>query len=195
MEEGQNVCDEGGEENADFQNMLQGVRCAAHTLQLAILDALAEPGITVIAKARAVCKTLRSQTFMAAIRLAGQKKPIIDCLTRWCSTCLMLERLIELREFITELTNKGKNQNLKLTEQDWSRIEDIVKVLKPARILTNVLQSEQLTIGDFYGSWLRCQLEISKFNSSFAKNLLKHMKKRLAVLLTSEVVLAALDPR
>jgi bifunctional polynucleotide phosphatase/kinase len=197
MEEGQNVSDEGGEESAELQNMLQGVRCAAHTLQLAILDALAEPGIAVIAKARAVCKTLRSQTFMAAIRLAGQKKPIIDCLTRWCSTCLMLERLIELKEFIAELTNEGKNQNLKLTEQDWSRIEDIIKILKPARILTTVLQSEQLTIGDFYGSWLKCQLEISKFNSSFAKNLLKHMKKRLAVLLTSEVVLAALylDPR
>ncbi|KZS03636.1 Zinc finger BED domain-containing-like protein [Daphnia magna] len=39
--------------------------------------------------------------------------------------------------------------------------------------------------------------EISKFNSTFAKNLLKHMKKRLSVLLKSEVVLAALylDPR
>ena len=61
----------------------------------------------------------------------------------------MLERLIELKEFITELTNEGKNQNLKLTEQDWSKNEDIVKVLKPACILTNVLKSEQLTIGIF----------------------------------------------
>ena len=69
VKEGQNVCDERGEESANFQNILQSVRCAAHTLQRAILDALADPGTTVIAKARAVCKTLRSQTFMAAIRL------------------------------------------------------------------------------------------------------------------------------
>ena len=86
MEEGQNVCDEGGKKSVDFQNMLQGVRCAAHTIQLAIqlaiLDALAEPGITVTAKARAVCKTLRGQTFMAAIRLACQKKPPLLTLRR-----------------------------------------------------------------------------------------------------------------
>ncbi|KZS04144.1 Zinc finger BED domain-containing-like protein [Daphnia magna] len=82
MKEGQNACEEGGEESMEVRTLLQGVRCSAHTLQLAILDALDEPGITIIAKARAVCKVLRSQTFMAAIRLAGQKKPIIDCLTR-----------------------------------------------------------------------------------------------------------------
>ncbi|KZR96122.1 Uncharacterized protein APZ42_009715, partial [Daphnia magna] len=109
MEEGQNACKEGGEESMEVQTLLQGVRCSAHTLQLAILDALDEPGITIIAKARAVCKVLRSQTFMAAIRLAGQKKPLINCLTRWCSTCLMLERLIELKQFISELTKDGKN--------------------------------------------------------------------------------------
>lgn len=78
MEEGQNTCEEGEEESMEVQTLLQGVRCAAHTLQLAILDALDEPGITIISKTRVVCKVLRSQTFMAAIRLAGQKKPIID---------------------------------------------------------------------------------------------------------------------
>jgi hypothetical protein len=90
------------------QILLQGLRCATHTLQITILDALDEPGITIIAKARVVCKVFRSQTFMAAIRLAGKNKPIIDCLTRWCSTCLMLERLIELKEFFSERTKDGK---------------------------------------------------------------------------------------
>jgi hypothetical protein len=32
--------------------MLQGVRCAVQILQLTILDALDEPGITIISKAR-----------------------------------------------------------------------------------------------------------------------------------------------
>jgi hypothetical protein len=35
---------EGGEESMEVQTLLQGVRCADHTLQLAILDALDEPG-------------------------------------------------------------------------------------------------------------------------------------------------------
>jgi hypothetical protein len=104
---------------------------------------------------------------MAAIRLAGQKKPIINCLTRWCSTCLMLERLIELKEFISELTKDGKNPSLKLTGQDWSIIEDIVKTCKPARILTNVLQSKQLTIGDFYGAWLKMSTRNFKIQLNF----------------------------
>ncbi|EFX80196.1 hypothetical protein DAPPUDRAFT_318888 [Daphnia pulex] len=108
------------EESMDVQTLLQGVRCAAHTLQLAILDALEEPDIAIIAKVRVACKVLRSQSFKAAIWLAGQKKPIIDCLTCWCSTCLMLERLIELKEFISELTKTKKNPSLKRTGQHWS---------------------------------------------------------------------------
>jgi hypothetical protein len=73
MEEGQNVSDEGGEESAELQNMLQGVRCAAHTLQLAILDALAEPGIAVIAKARAVCRDLKESNVYGSNK-AGRSK-------------------------------------------------------------------------------------------------------------------------
>jgi hypothetical protein len=72
----------------------------------ASLVALAEPAVTVIAKARAVCKTFRNQKFMAAIKQAGQKNPMIDCLTRWCSTSLKLERLIKLKEFIAELKKR-----------------------------------------------------------------------------------------
>ncbi len=47
MEEGQNVCEERGEESVDFQNMLKGVRCAAHTLQLALLFSLIFRGSSV----------------------------------------------------------------------------------------------------------------------------------------------------
>jgi hypothetical protein len=35
-----------------------------------------------------------------------------------------------------------------------------------AHILTNVLQSEQLTTEDFYEAWLKYQVEISKFKIS-----------------------------
>ncbi len=54
----------------DVQTLLQGVRCAAHTLQLAILDALDEPDIAIIAKARVDCNVLRSQSFKAASQVA-----------------------------------------------------------------------------------------------------------------------------
>lgn len=52
MEKGQNACKEGGEESMEVPTLLQGVRYAGHTLKLTILDALDEPGVTIIAKAR-----------------------------------------------------------------------------------------------------------------------------------------------
>lgn len=70
---------------------------------------------------------------MTSIKFSGQK-----------TTHLMLERLFELRDFIAELTI---DPSLKLSNQDWIIIQDIFRKFKPARILTNILQSEQLTIG------------------------------------------------
>ncbi len=52
MEKEQNACKEGGEESMEVPTLLQGVRCAAHTIKLTILDALDEPGETIIVKAK-----------------------------------------------------------------------------------------------------------------------------------------------
>lgn len=55
-----------GLDGADFKC---GVRCAAHTLQLAIIDAVKHSGInTLIAQCRALVKKLRAQCAMGLIR-------------------------------------------------------------------------------------------------------------------------------
>jgi hypothetical protein len=70
----------------DFGNRchdLEGVRCAAHTLQLAVLDALkTKPYCELIQKVRTVSKTLKTQTIQMVLDRLNQKHAILDCPTR-----------------------------------------------------------------------------------------------------------------
>lgn len=72
-----------------------GVNCVAHTLQLAVRDALKRlhgDYLDVIELATRVCSFLRNQTTEIAMRGIGVEynRPRIDCKTRWGSTCLMV---------------------------------------------------------------------------------------------------------
>ena len=128
---------------------IRSVRCAAHTLQLAVSDVLKDDKTAaIISQARGVCKKLRAPGVRSILKAMQKKKPIIDCPTRWHSTLDMLERLVELKE----CCNK-KNKDQYLHPKTWMEIEDLVCSLTPARIATKQLQEEQLVIGDFYRTW------------------------------------------
>lgn len=66
------------------------IRCAAHTMQLCVLDSLKdttsiermETYHDIIKKARNVVKTLRNQNFMSLIQEEKLPKPILDCASR-----------------------------------------------------------------------------------------------------------------
>jgi len=65
---------------------VEGFRCAAHTLQLAVLDALKlAPVDRLINRAREVMKILKNQTFMILLRREKRKKPML-CKTRYIIT-------------------------------------------------------------------------------------------------------------
>ena len=126
--------------------MLRGLRCAAHTLQLAVDDALKQSSLkSDIAKARHVCKILRNPSIMVILKKLKRKKPILDCVTRWHSTCDMLKRLFSLKDFCQEMA--ASNAELHLLESQWN----LLTGLEPARIAAKVLQQQHLTLGDFYG--------------------------------------------
>lgn len=61
----------------------------------------------------------------------------------------MLERLVQLREFINGLVQTGEKdyENLELSDNDWEKILNILEVFLKLRITTKKLQSEQLTPG------------------------------------------------
>lgn len=74
---------------------VNGVKCAAHTLQLAINDALKDKRLDVnkmIKLCRLVCKTLRKMSYQYILEEngIGTKSPRMDCITRWSSTYYMV---------------------------------------------------------------------------------------------------------
>lgn len=96
-------------DDADFANLIEalendfaldtlianGIRCAAHTLQLAVIDAINDRSLNVknvITLCRIVCKMLRKQSTINMLEENGIiiKSPRLDCLTRWSSTYLMV---------------------------------------------------------------------------------------------------------
>lgn len=169
------------------------VRCAAHTLQLAVQDALGSESslATMLINAREVVKKLRTTVFQHVLKRAGAKKPVVDCPTRWSSTYDMLKRLLELRLICTE------NYELYLSESTWNSIEATVASLKPTKILTQKLQIEQLTMGDFYLNWISCKLELQTINTALACELHRNMEIREKILFESKAFVAAIymDPR
>ena len=138
--EGDNIEDEPGSnepfvDSPDINSELLGYRCATHTLQLAILDALKNVSTrTLLELARRVCKCLKNQNIMISIRNLKQKNPILDSKTRWCSSCDMIGRLLELRNFCDGIS--AGNPDVKLTEDQWNRLAMLFEALQPAKIAT-----------------------------------------------------------
>ncbi|XP_018574395.1 uncharacterized protein LOC108913338 [Anoplophora glabripennis] len=176
-----------------------GMRCAAHTLQLAVENAMKqdEEVKNLILEARKIVKILRTQTYIYMLRKQKFKKPFIDCPTRWGSTFDMLNRLLELKEFCTEMefTNFSKFKNM--SDSNWNKIYEIVGALEPARKCTKKLQYEQLTLGSFYVYWQECKLTTEKIRSEFARIIVKNMEERENNLFNNDVFIAGifLDPR
>ncbi|XP_061415874.1 uncharacterized protein LOC133347541 [Lethenteron reissneri] len=171
-------------EIAGPHSVMRGVHCAAHTLQLAIDDFLKEPSIAnLVSNARRVCKRLNI------------KMPVFNCYTRWQSTFDMLECILELKDFCQYMAMS--NPDLMLDDNVWDRIECLLAALKPAKMATKHFQTEQLTIGDVYGAWIKCHLETANVKSIYSDALAIAMKKCEKQLLDSDAILAAvyMDPR
>ncbi|KAH7950301.1 hypothetical protein HPB49_022119 [Dermacentor silvarum] len=172
-----------GLDGAEFK---LGVRCAAHTLQLAVSDALKDSGSnTLVAQCRALAKKLRAQSAMGLIRKLGLRKPNINCPTRWMSTLVMLTRLVELKDFAKDFLSH--NETASWTESIWAKVEMLTESLQPAQEATKMQ-----TIGDFYGAWLTCSMKTATISSPLAQALVQSMTKREGNLCSTDIFCAAL---
>ncbi|XP_045035871.1 uncharacterized protein LOC123476926 [Daphnia magna] len=152
-------------------------------------------GFRLIGKARAAMKALKNQVFMVSIRRSKLKKTILDGKTRWNSTLAMLARLLELREFITEIENS--HADLKISEIQRIGIQEICSVLEPARKASVRLQMQQLTIGDFYKLWTSYKMDVEEIDTVFAKAFSVALQTRENLLMDNDIFRSAiyLDPR
>nr|XP_022910784.1 uncharacterized protein LOC111421821 [Onthophagus taurus] len=88
------------------QLKINHMRCAAHTLQLAIRDGLKEVHATqLIGKIRNIVVILRNPKIDGLLKRKAGKGAIIDQPTRWGSTFVMIKRFLELKPFISDLVH------------------------------------------------------------------------------------------
>ena len=137
------------------------VQCFAHTLQLAVHDALNVPNVV---RVLGICRKLTAFFHKSVVandalekhqRLLGKqpKRVISDVATRWNSAYFMMQRLLELRSEIyavlhdSTLTSIKKALNkgtiIELKTEQWTVIEHLTKVLKPLVSATEVLCAEE----------------------------------------------------
>lgn len=84
-----------------------------------------------------------------------------------------------------------------ITPDIWSSLDKYLEILQLCRYLSKTLQKEQLTIGDFYISWMRCRHQVAQIDDPFARRLETCMTNRQAILFENDHFVTAiyLDPR
>ncbi|KAM4049182.1 LOW QUALITY PROTEIN: uncharacterized protein ACNLHF_006937, partial [Anomaloglossus baeobatrachus] len=124
-------------------------------------------------------------------RRAG-KAAIIDQATRWGSTYLMIQRLVELKTFLVDMANP----QLTLNESQWTQVTELEKLLEHPFTVTKKLQAEDLTPGIFLKEWKNLMFCLSQRGGLIASGIATSMKRREELLLQNNILLAAVyvDP-
>ena len=170
---------------------IEHMRCAAHTLQLAVFDGIKNSSAeTVIGRIRNVVKEGRTPKISEIIKKRTKKFLLLDMDTRWGSTFMMLDRLIELKAAVQEIGNCG-NRAMVMTDSQWKEAEQLRDLLQKAFEVTKKLQYADITPGYFYRKWSGLQLFYNDYGSLLAKEIAKSMKKGETDLLNSGLLLAA----
>lgn len=180
-------------------NILSGIRCAAHTLQLVINKALNQTDYAkkLIAKSRRIVKHFMTPNMMNLIRQQGMKSPVIDCLTRWSSTFYMLERLVEHKEFCSSMSS-FMSAKCRMSDSDWHNLDGIMKILRLFESLTKKLQATNFTVADFYGAWHELKMEMEDLAGvALVDNIIAEMNTRETDMMQNDVIYSCvfMDPR
>lgn len=130
---------------------MQNIRCAAHILQLALEEALKISNVQdTLRCVGCVVKVIRTPNVLLMLRrkYPKSKKSVLDVPTRWHSTFDTLNSVYEVKYFCQEFQLLHKN--IYLADTDWMAIQEYLDALAPAKIATKKMQSEQLTLSEFY---------------------------------------------
>ena len=155
---------------AQFSSMTR-LSCFAHTLQLVVVkfnnDASVKP---VLKNAYALVKKVNSST--RATQLLVQrcgKKLVSNCPTRWSSTFLLIDRMLEVREALNQVLFELNMDNMNVSE--WNVLQCIKTLLQPFAAATSLMSGDTyVTLSDVIPTYfiLRDQLESVVQESSFA---------------------------
>lgn len=192
-EEIDNSVEDAVNELSDIYKMYH-MRCAVHTLQLAVRDGLKQRhASSLIGKVRRVAVAARAPKLDDILRRREGKGAILDQATRWGSTYQMIERILELKATLVDMASA----EVALTELQWNQIEELKRLLVLPFIATKNLQSADLTPGEFLKEWKGLIFKLSNTGGLIANEIVRSMQQRERLLLeNNDVLLAAVyvDP-
>ena len=184
--------------------------CLAHTLNLAVKDALKETETQkIIAKVKSIVKHFKHSSKQVGKLKAvhAQKNTTFiklkqECDTRWNSTLDMLESYINQHEEITAVLCTGGKANLCLITNDETdeveEIKNIIKTLKPMKEATTELAGEHFTtISKVIPMITALKRVCAKQTTPLAVTLSAQLSFRFDSLVSADYleIAAALDPR
>lgn len=173
------------EDNSKFQRM----PCMAHTLHLALKDAMKHPRVeSTILKARWLVHAVRMPSVANEQMVKRCGKTLIwDCSTRWNSTLDMMKRLLEVKGELNQGL-KDLNMDTFLTS-DWVKIENLLKLLEPFAVHTDQLLNDSQSLSPVVPCLLNMEAHLLSTVVTLkpgAQLLLRSLRDRFAGTLNSD---------
>ncbi|XP_065211814.1 uncharacterized protein LOC135839631 isoform X2 [Planococcus citri] len=173
-------------------------RSLVHVFQLSMLDTFAETAeiTALLKKIRTIVKKLTTPAYAHQLKsFRCKKKPILDSNYRLLSTYDMLQRLVELKPYLDQLSATIPEIVVPLNE--WNLVMDIVDSLKPLKVAIIRLTPKYVPLSEFYKIWITSFLKTKKIGTEFSLRLCKNMDKRKSWLFNNVTFKSCLflDPR
>lgn len=134
----------------ELSSILTVLKCAVHTLQLAVHDAMKTLNMsTNLNFIRSVIKKLRTPKYRQLHVDNNANKVQMDVPTRWNSIYLMLQSLIVNKDLYKSVYGQRINKEIEMSEADWKFVEKYLEAFQPVFIATKQLQSFQLAMSNY----------------------------------------------
>ena len=173
---------------------IETIRCAQHVLQLVINDGILKENKPLLARIRKVVKAARRPLVKAYLNGKGSSQPLLDVVTRWGSTYLMIKSLNLIKDDVMELSEN--EPDLHMTRYQWTCAKELEDLMKAPYEVTLSLSSDSLTAGTFAYLWNRLKYQLEYGFDGMGTAMSEFMTEREAGLF-SPLMLAAvsLDPK
>ena len=112
------------------------------------------------------------------------KTVVAECVTRWNSNMLMIERLLELKEHLGQVCNEMEWDCFLASE--WAKLDELCQLLKPFTDHTNIMQTDKFALSNVIPVLLDLSGHLSSSSLPVAKSLLTSLQKRFDILLNPE---------